>query len=101
MTTATQPYRAAQSGHAKKDGSQPVEHANPSRNQPHNTHPSIETHPDMVIRPGPAAPRGSAAWRQANSRSPDTQLPGHGNAFSNGDRRRIPGKSQSAWSHAH
>lgn len=90
----TQPGHKAQRGHAKKDDSQPVEHANPSRNTQHPNHPSLDTHPDIAIRPGPAAPRGTPAWRQANSRSPDTQLPGHEGMFSNGDRRRLKSKAQ-------
>jgi len=97
----TQPGHKAQRGHAKKDDSQPVEHANPSRNTQHPNHPSLDTHPDIAIRPGPAAPRGTPAWRQANSRSPDTQLPGHEGMFSNGDRRRLKGKSQASQQHPH
>ncbi|MDB5848172.1 MAG: hypothetical protein JWP29_1924 [Rhodoferax sp.] len=97
MTKATQPHRALQSAQAKKDDSQPVEQTNPGRDAPHTSHPSLDTHPAMAIRPSPAVPRNAPAWRLANGRSPDTQLTGHGGVFSNGDRRRSPGKSEHAY----
>lgn len=86
-------YRA-QNGRAKKDGIQPVEHANPNRHETRPAHPTAHiTRIGAIVHPGPAAPRGTSAWRQANSRSPDTLLPSHDGTYSNGDRRLASGKS--------
>ncbi len=86
-------YRA-QNGRAKKDGVQPVEHANPNRHETRPAHPTAHianianvARIGAIVHPGPAAPRGTSAWRQANSRSPDTLLASHDGAYSNGDRR--------------
>ena len=97
MNHAT-PTRRLAIGYARKDG--PSEQANPER---HGNRPVHPTHPDAargaMVHPGPAAPRGISAWRQANSQKPDTLLPGHGGAFSNGDRRRSAARNLER--HAH
>lgn len=90
-----QPYRMAQRGTAGKDGA--IEHASTER-QGHRPAPA---HPDAArnVHPGPAAPRGTSAWRQANSQKPDTLLPGNGGAFSNGDRRRCAARGLERQAH--
>jgi len=97
MTPAPYLRHRAQNGRAKKDGIQPVEHANPNRHETRPAHPTAHVanvaRIGAIVHPGPAAPRGTSAWRQANSRSPDTLLPSHGGAYSNGDRRLASGKS--------
>jgi hypothetical protein len=97
MIETTQPLRAAQSGNHRKDGSHPVDQSQPERHSNRPVHPDASR--SATVQPTPAAPRGSSAWRQANSRTPDTLLPGNGGAFSNGDRRRTAGRSGGV--HAH
>ncbi|APW39838.1 hypothetical protein RD110_23720 [Rhodoferax koreense] len=91
MIQTKQFQRPKQRGYTRKDGDAPLEHPSPQRPGHRPIHPQATS---SLPHPAPAVPRALAAWRQANSRTPDTLLPGHGGAFSNGDRRRASGRSE-------
>lgn len=91
IQTTAEPAYAAARGQARQDGDRPVEHANPNRHGHRPAHPQAEA---SLLHSAPAAPSPSASWRFANSRKPDTLLPDHGGAFSNGDRRRTRARAE-------
>ncbi len=91
MIQTKQPPQTVQMTYTKKDSSHPIEHANPNRHGTRPAHPLA--YMGDAVHTRVFAPRTSA-WRQAESRSPDTHLPGYGNPFSNGDRRHAAGRSE-------